>query len=580
MTRTDSLVVGTLVVLLALIAGLVGVPSLLPATVDRRDAQRDRQPGRREPVSRRRPRPPVSVSPLTRPHPGRSRPRRARLRRARPQRPVRHARARTSRSAGRSTRRARSGRSSCATTHAGTTASRSPPRMSRSRSASSRTPTTPARAPARGTRSPSAPRAADASCSRSRRRSAGSSRRRPSRSRRPTSWRLPVDAAGRPPVRPPADRVRTVRGRQPDDDHAELDPGGDDPPGRGADARRRRRVATNSLATPGPARPPDPPGAVPLRDRVPLLRRPRQLAAAYRAGGLDAASGLSPALTRDLGARAGSRVAALPGLDPDRGAAQPAPRPSRVRRPGRADRPAGGDRPARLDRRRVRDRRRPATGPIPPASFAVRSGRRSAGRVRPGRRRGRPQEGRLDARPPTAGACPNAKAPLEIELLSPDQESNPAAFAAAEIVAGDWRAIGLTVTHVPLPPGEFVTGRLATGKFSAAVGDVTIGLDPDLYPLLASSQTVTGGSNVIGLQDPALDKLLGAARGPGTRRAAWPPTRPSRSSWRRAATCCRWPSRTRSIVVRDTLQGPAVRQVADPADRFWDVLTWRLAAGR
>ena len=30
MTRTDSLVVGTLVVLLALIAGLVGVPSLLP----------------------------------------------------------------------------------------------------------------------------------------------------------------------------------------------------------------------------------------------------------------------------------------------------------------------------------------------------------------------------------------------------------------------------------------------------------------------------------------------------------------------------------------------------------------------
>jgi len=23
-----------------------------------------------------------------------------------------------------------------------------------------------------------------------------------------------------------------------------------------------------------------------------------------------------------------------------------------------------------------------------------------------------------------------------------------------------------------------------------------------------------------------------------------------------------------------------VRQVADPADRFWDVLTWRLAAGR
>ena len=67
-----------------------------------------------------------------------------------------------------------------------------------------------------------------------------------------------------------------------------------------------------------------------------------------------------------------------------------------------------------------------------------------------------------------------------------------------------------------LPPAEFVTSRLAKGDFSVAVGDLTVGLDPDLYPLLASSQTVTGGSNVIGLQDPELDALLVAARGPGT----------------------------------------------------------------
>jgi len=35
-----------------------------------------------------------------------------------------------------------------------------------------------------------------------------------------------------------------------------------------------------------------------------------------------------------------------------------------------------------------------------------------------------------------------------------------------------------------------------------------------------------------------------------------------------------------SITVRETLHGASVNQVADPADRFWDVLTWRLAAGR
>ena len=34
------------------------------------------------------------------------------------------------------------------------------------------------------------------------------------------------------------------------------------------------------------------------------------------------------------------------------------------------------------------------------------------------------------------------------------------------------------------------------------------------------------------------------------------------------------------VVARDTLQGPVVRQVTDPSDRFWDVLTWRLAVDR
>ena len=34
------------------------------------------------------------------------------------------------------------------------------------------------------------------------------------------------------------------------------------------------------------------------------------------------------------------------------------------------------------------------------------------------------------------------------------------------------------------------------------------------------------------------------------------------------------------MVARDTLEGPVIRQVADAADRFWDVLTWRLAEDR
>ena len=109
---------------------------------------------------------------------------------------------------------------------------------------------------------------------------------------------------------------------------------------------------------------------------------------------------------------------------------------------------------------------------------------------------------------------------------------------------------------------------------------MTVGLDPDLYPLLASSQTVTGGSNVIGLQDQALDELLATARGPGTmaaREAAYSALQVQLAKGRYVLPLA---FADESIVVRDTVQGPVVRQVADPADRFWDVLTWRLAAGR
>ena len=162
---------------------------------------------------------------------------------------------------------------------------------------------------------------------------------------------------------------------------------------------------------------------------------------------------------------------------------------------------------------------------------------------------------------PDGWRLPRAKAALTIELLSPDLASNPAAFRTAEVVAGDWKAIGLQVTHVPLPPGEFVTGRLATGKFSAAVGDVTIGLDPDLYPLLGV--------------EPDRDRRLERHRAPGSGARQAPPRRPrpghaaradrrllrrSRSSWRRADTCSRWPSRTsRSWSATRSRERPSAR---------------------
>jgi ABC-type oligopeptide transport system substrate-binding subunit len=133
------------------------------------------------------------------------------------------------------------------------------------------------------------------------------------------------------------------------------------------------------------------------------------------------------------------------------------------------------------------------------------------------------------------------------------------------------------VKHVALPAGEFATTRIGTGTFSAAVVDLAIGLDPDLYPLLASTQTVTGGSNVIGLQDAVLDPLLSAARAPGTdaeRRTAYAKLQAQLATGQYLLPLA---FADETVVVNEGVSGPVVRQVADLSDRFWDVLTWRLA---
>jgi peptide/nickel transport system substrate-binding protein len=170
-----------------------------------------------------------------------------------------------------------------------------------------------------------------------------------------------------------------------------------------------------------------------------------------------------------------------------------------------------------------------------------------------------------------------AKDPLTLRLLSADPATNPIAFAAAEAVAGAWRNIGLNVVHQAVPAADLVADRLQPGRFDVALVPLVIGLDPDLYPLLASSQTRTGGANLAGLQDQALDTLLAAARAPGApeqRMAAYKALQQRLAS---LVPILPLAFRDEVVVVRDTLSGPVPRPIGGPGDRFWDVLTWRLA---
>src|SRR5262245_19006030 len=143
---------------------------------------------------------------------------------------------------------------------------------------------------------------------------------------------------------------------------------------------------------------------------------------------------------------------------------------------------------------------------------------------------------------------------------------NPGLHAVAEQVAADWAALGISTRVVEADSKTSMAERLGKGEFGAAVVDISIGHDPDLYPLLASSQTRTGGLNVSGVQDAALDTLLTAARQPGTeeaRKAAYAALQTQLATGRYLLPIA---FADDVVVARDELQDVVVQPVSDGSD--------------
>ncbi len=335
----------------------------------------------------------------------------------------------------------------------------------------------------------------------------------------------------------------------------------------------------DSLTTPAPTIRPSRPMPYLAGIEMRFYPEPEDLVEAFRAGDLDAASGLPPEMAVELGSTDGARLARYPGstltavllnLRPGHPEfATPALRTALL---------AGLDRAGVIEDS-FATIAAPATGPIPAVSPmfdpkadpAIKFDRAAAETALKAAKWEKHSNGWW---------LPGTKKAFTLEVLSPTEASNPGLFRAAAAVVSDWKAIGLAAKHVGLPPAEFAAKRLSSGDFQVAVADLRIGLDPDLYPLLASSQTLTGGSNVMGVQSATLDTLLEKARAPGggtARKAAYSALQKHLAQGRYLLPLA---FADEVVVLRDTVVGPSVRQVTDGSDRFWDVLTWRLAVDR
>ncbi|HEY1168283.1 MAG TPA: ABC transporter substrate-binding protein [Candidatus Limnocylindrales bacterium] len=179
----------------------------------------------------------------------------------------------------------------------------------------------------------------------------------------------------------------------------------------------------------------------------------------------------------------------------------------------------------------------------------------------------------------TGWAGPKATGAYDMELLTLDEASNAVVYRTALEVAGAWRAIGLVVQVDAVPAPTYVE-RLDSGQFDSAIVDFDVGLDPDLGPLLLSSQVGSGGSNVSGVQDKALDQLLLTVRktvDPAARQAAVSTLEQYLST---SLPILPLAFREYDLVVSSRVYDMVSNDIADPSGRFWDVIDWRLASGR
>jgi len=323
-----------------------------------------------------------------------------------------------------------------------------------------------------------------------------------------------------------------------------------------------------------------PPGSIPLTAiEFRFYSDAASLMADYRAGLLDGAAGLTPVDAQALAATPGSRLIDYPRTTYTGVVLNVRPgHPLLAQLAVRQALLEAIDRPA-LIADVLAGTGRQADTPIPPSSWAydptavtpVAYSTTAAAKTLKAAGWTKTSKGWLP---------PKSKTPFSIELITPDQASNPIVFATTSAVAADWRRFGLTVIVTALTPHDYVDSRLVPGKFDAAVVDVDVGLDPDLYPFLASTQTTTGGANVSGVQIPALDAKLVAARTYASRATRLAAFRSLQVYLGQTVLTLPLFFRDEPVVVSDRLWGPTPREISDPSGRFWDVLTWRLASGR
>jgi peptide/nickel transport system substrate-binding protein len=108
----------------------------------------------------------------------------------------------------------------------------------------------------------------------------------------------------------------------------------------------------------------------------------------------------------------------------------------------------------------------------------------------------------------SSGVRENNGAELSFELQLGNQQVT---IALATAIQEAWKKIGVNVTLKPLASAAYLNALRTQKDFTALIGSILWGADPDVSRLYLSNQTGPGGANSSGYQNPQLDAIFNDA---------------------------------------------------------------------
>ena len=172
--------------------------------------------------------------------------------------------------------------------------------------------------------------------------------------------------------------------------------------------------------------------------------------------------------------------------------------------------------------------------------------------------------------------------PLRFLLYAND---DPTRQALIEVIAADWRAIGVEAVPTPVTFAGLVSDFLNPRRFDAALIGWELSGDPDPYPLWHSTQAEGGGQNYSGWVNEDADTLLEQARAINDedqrRDLYWR----FQEIWAEEAPALLLYYPVYTYGVRDRVHNVQIGALNQPAERFasfpdWYILTRRVPANQ